>query len=243
MVRKRRKKALYEVIGGELYKPGYGKSLEPLQPKTAEQAEPQEAKEKKEPQSFGRPAAWPKRPKPVQFNAGRIEFSLPYTGTVAVVLTMIALLLLCFRLGQSIGARQTAGLGVSDDRPGAAQRQPSLPDETSLAADTAPARETAPVDTSAGSNRIVIQTYQARAHLEPVKDYFKRLGIKTEILRRGEWYYLVTVSKYDNPERTGTDGYRAKQRIIKLGENYKAPEGYETFGTRPFHDAYGMKFD
>lgn len=240
MVRKRRKKALYEVIGGELYKPGYGKSLEPLQPKTAKGPEPEAEKQK--PQAFGRPAEWPKRPRPLQFNAGRIEFSLPYTGTVAVVLTMIALLLLCFRLGQTIGARQMAGLGVSDEQM-AAQRGTAEPAETGVAADTAPARETAPVDTSAGSNRIVIQTYQARAHLEPVKDYFERLGIKTEILKRGEWYYLVTVNKYDNPERTGTDGYRAKQRIIKLGENYKAPEGYETFGTRPFHDAYGMKIE
>ncbi len=56
-------------------------------------------------------------------------------------------------------------------------------------------------------------------------------------------YYLVTKEKYDNPERSGTDGSKAKQDIIKLGAAYKAPQGYGTFGPKPFHDAYGMRFD
>jgi len=79
--------------------------------------------------------------------------------------------------------------------------------------------------------------------LEPVKQYFASFGIETEIRQVGSWYYLVTKDKYENPERPGTEGYVAKERIIKLGANYKAPPGYESFGTQPFHDAYGMRFD
>jgi hypothetical protein len=79
--------------------------------------------------------------------------------------------------------------------------------------------------------------------LEPVKEHFAQFGIETEIKRIDEWYYLVTKDKYDNPQKPGTDGYLARQRIIELGAQYKAPPGYETFGKEPFHDAYGMKFD
>ncbi len=89
----------------------------------------------------------------------------------------------------------------------------------------------------------MIQTYAVRAHLEPVRQYFAENGIETEIRKIGDDYFLVTTDKFDTIERTGTDGYKAKKRIIELGAKYKAPQSYETFGKRPFHDAYGMKFD
>jgi hypothetical protein len=57
----------------------------------------------------------------------------------------------------------------------------------------------------------------------------------------------VTKNGYDNPDKPGTDGYLAKQKIIELGAGYKPPTGYETFrradGTGPFNDAFGMKFE
>ena len=89
----------------------------------------------------------------------------------------------------------------------------------------------------------MIQTYQLRTHLEPVKQYFAQFGIETDIKKIGDWYYLVTKDKYENPEKSGTDGYFAKQKIIELGAEYKAPQGYETFGSKPFYDAYGQRFD
>jgi hypothetical protein len=76
-----------------------------------------------------------------------------------------------------------------------------------------------------------------------VKDYFAGFGIETEVRHINNWYYLVTKDKYDNPEKPGTDGYAAKQKIIELGADYKAPAGYGTFGPKPFHDAYGMRFE
>jgi hypothetical protein len=105
-----------------------------------------------------------------------------------------------------------------------------------------PAKETEPVEPM-GNNRIVIQTYQLRAHLVPVQEYFARFGIETKIVRIGDWYYLMTVDKYDNPDRPGTEGYVAKQKIIELGAEYKAPTGFESFAPNLFKDAYGMRFD
>jgi hypothetical protein len=96
---------------------------------------------------------------------------------------------------------------------------------------------------STGSNRIVIQTYDKRADLELVQYHFAEGGIETEIRNIGGTFYLVTKNKYDNPNREGTDGYAAKQQIIKWGARYKAPQGYETFAPNLFKDAYGMKFD
>ena len=49
--------------------------------------------------------------------------------------------------------------------------------------------------------------------------------------------------KYENPDREGTDGYAAKQKIIEWGARYKAEQGYEPFGAKSFETAYGMKFN
>ena len=85
--------------------------------------------------------------------------------------------------------------------------------------------------------------YQVRAHLEPAKEYFDKMGVATEIIEKDNWFYLVTKNKYDNPGKAGTDGYLARQKIIELGAGYKAPAGFETFGPNPFSDAYGKRFD
>ena len=98
-------------------------------------------------------------------------------------------------------------------------------------------------DNISGSNRIVVQSSVKRKDLEPVKEFFKGFGIGTEIREIGSGFFLVSSEKYDNPAKPGTDGYYAKKKIIELGAKYKAPAGYGNFGTKPFHDAYGMKFN
>jgi hypothetical protein len=85
--------------------------------------------------------------------------------------------------------------------------------------------------------------YQVRTHLEPVQEYFDKMGVATEIIEKNNWYYLVTKNGYDNPDKPGTDGFLAKQKIIELGAGYKAPAGKETFGPKPFKDAFGMRFE
>lgn len=93
----------------------------------------------------------------------------------------------------------------------------------------------------AGDNVIVIITYANQEHLKPVEQHFLGYGIETEIVKKGKYYFLITKERYDNPNRKDSDGYQALQRIKEVGLKYKAPKGYETFGSRPFQDAYGMK--
>ncbi|MBN1456240.1 MAG: hypothetical protein JW912_00125 [Sedimentisphaerales bacterium] len=93
----------------------------------------------------------------------------------------------------------------------------------------------------AGDHVIVIMTYRLRKDLEPVKDYFADNGIATNIEKQGDYYCLLTAERFKSPKQRGSDGFYALEKIKKIGANYKAPSGYETFGAEPFQDAYGMK--
>ena len=234
MARYRRKKHLYEVINKSWPKPGGDKPLEQLYPEASDKEQPA-GETTRMPE---RVPMWPKRPRIVQFNAGKIEISIPYQLAIALLLGVILLVLIAFRIGQRSGSEQggEAAPGFKKTMEGSAG--------SSEAADLS-ADETAQptVDSSQGNNRIVIQTYQLRAHLEPVRQYFAGFGIETEIRKIDNWYYLVTKEKYQSTERTGTEGYFAKQRIIELGAEYKAPQGYESFAPNFFKDAFGKRFD
>jgi hypothetical protein len=92
-----------------------------------------------------------------------------------------------------------------------------------------------------GDHIIVIATYTKPDDLTPVAAYFRQNGIETDVLKQGSYYQLVTKERFENPERSGTDGYRMKQNIKRIGANYKAPSGYERFSSTPFQDAYGKK--
>jgi hypothetical protein len=221
MVRNAKRKALYEAIISARSKPVYEQvPQKPAQPETTGKTGPAN-------EMLPASALWVNRLKYVQVNAGRIEFSMPYQVGIAVVLGLILALLLIFRLGQWSGGR--------------AAKQPAK-------ADAGIVRQAVTASTaSAGKNRIVIKVFQVRTQLEPVKEYFDRMGVATEILERNGWYYLVTKNKYESIEKPGSDGYQAKQKIAELGAGYKAPAGYETFRnagkTGAFGDAFGMKFD
>jgi hypothetical protein len=103
------------------------------------------------------------------------------------------------------------------------------------------AQAQAPKPVSKGENVIVIATYTRQEDLTPVAAYFRQNGIETVIIKEGSYYQLVTQERFENPERTGTDGFKMKQTIKRIGANYKAPNGYERFSTTPFQDAYGKK--
>jgi hypothetical protein len=233
MVRRRRKKALYEVIGTGEVRPNHDRSVR--------------HREGGEEGGLGpeRGVVWSGRPKLLRFGTNRLELSLPYQLVIAVLLGVILLLLVVFRLGQSSPSEDRLAEQMSE---AAQQESPASVATESGEVVSADGRkllsaEEAAAEARKGNNRIVIQTYQVRSALEPVKQYFAGLGIETEIRKIEDWYYLVTTNKYESPERVGTDGYLVKQKIIELGAGYKAPQGYESFGSRPFHDAYGMKFD
>jgi hypothetical protein len=229
MVRNAKRKALYEAIISARSKPVYEQvPQKPAQPETTEKTGPVN-------EALPTSAMWVNRLKYVQANAGRIEFSMPYQVGIAVVLGLILALLLIFRLGQWSGGRAVSKSATAAKQP--AKADPGIVRQAATAATTA----------SAGKNRIVIKVFQVRTQLEPVKEYFDRMGVATEILERNGWYYLVTKNKYESIEKPGSDGYQAKQKIAELGAGYKAPAGYETFRnagkTGAFSDAFGMKFD
>ncbi|MGA1979505.1 MAG: hypothetical protein ABSG99_02920 [Sedimentisphaerales bacterium] len=244
MARNREKKALYEVMSKTWSKPRQDKTLEQLHPEKSD-------KDKQIVTKFPTPASgrakWLNRPRIAQINAGRIEISIPYQLAIALLLGLILLVLVSFRLGQS-GQKATVSTVKT---PKTMQKEApkvtvGAPQKAVPAEEKAPAppvvQKVEPVKPK-GDNRIVIQTYQLRADLEPVKQYFAQFGIETEIIKVGDWYHLVTKDKYENPGKPGTDGYLAKQKIIELGAKYKAPPGYEAFGSQPFRDAYGKRFD
>jgi hypothetical protein len=243
MARKRGKKALYEVMNESRLKSSAGSQLEPLRQEKAKKETPATLTEDTAVRQ--EPVMWWKKPKLIQFNKGRIEISLPYQIAVVVVLFLILLVLAAFRLGQ---LEQKIGGSASQVQPGEETNLARLPTRDAglnpaLREMIPPAPKEAESAEPAGNNRIVIQTHQVITQLMPVKEYFGKHGIETEIRQVGGRYCLITKAKYQNTEIEGSDGYLAKQRIIELGADYEAPPGYEPFGARSFASAYGMKFD
>jgi hypothetical protein len=249
MTRNRGKKALYEVMSKARVKPERGKIVEHLRPeKPVEEAPPAGRKE-----SAGVPksaAKWWRKPRIVQLNAGRIEFSMPYQIAVVLVLVFIIVLIAAYRLGQSsnpAGRQETvqsdlAGQEMESERPVeqamADISQPSSPPENTTAK-----TEVAKPAKPSGNNVIVLVVYDSLPDLAPVQAHFSEYGIETEIVTESGRYFLQTKQRYDNPATPGTDGYIAKQKIVEVGAKYKgkAPAGYETFAPNYFSDAYGKK--
>jgi hypothetical protein len=245
MARSRGRKSQYEVMRQGRLKPSYGKVLQQQQAKADAKYEsgvpaPDRAK------PAARAELWA-RPRAIQLNAGRIEISIPYQLAVAIVLGLVLLVLLAFRLGQmdqraANPAAKTQGAGQENlpPREAGATGQGRVSSQETLRRDAkADAAE------QKGDNVIVLVQYRRLADLVPVRQHFAEFGIQTEIVQQGGTYFLVTKNRYDNPDSPGTDGYRAKQKIIEVGARYKgrAPEGCETFAPNYFKDAYGKKIN
>lgn len=238
MARNRKKMSLYEVIRRTQLKPSVDKSSDQSQQVEADKDKP----------SAMSLTGWPRRPRIVQFNAGRIEFSLPYQIAIAILLGIVLMILLVYRLGQA-SERATTKLAEKTPNSIRHEAEPTIaePVRTTDVAEKSTPAASSPVVKAVpmfkGNNRIVITQYPQRTDLVPVQKYFAQKGIETEIVKIDDAYFLRTVDKYETPGRFGTDGYYARQRIIECGAEYKAPQGYETFGSKPFQDAYGRRFD
>ncbi|MCD4831317.1 MAG: hypothetical protein K8R02_05840 [Anaerohalosphaeraceae bacterium] len=227
--------AMYEVIGKANLKSAQGKVLD-KDSAGGEQEAP------------GKPVTkcrttgnWPSKPGPVRFYKDRVEFCFSWQVAMIGILALLAMFLVFFRLGQwqsssALVERTTIKQDITPLKPPLPERSV----KRSLQPTTSP-RLVEPM----GDNVIVISSYHIKSHLEPVKEYFRRYSIETEIIAAGNRYLLVTQSRFDNPEKVGTDGFDIKKRIIAIGANYKPPvgSGFESFGSRPFSDAYGMKID
>jgi hypothetical protein len=254
MARNRGKKALYEVMSKARVKPEHGTIVEHSRPKkTVEEAPAPRHKESAG--AVKSTAKWWKKPRIVQFNAGRIEFSMPYQIAVVLLLVFIFLIVASYRLGQSVNQaanRQpdTVTLGMKQPETSTQQTDntklteratsdfppPSAPPENV----TAKTEAAEPVEPT-GNNVIVVVEYNSLPDLAPVQVHFAEYGIDLVIVPENGRYFLQTKQLYDNPSRPGTDGYQALQKIKEVGKKYKAPTGYETFASKLFQDAYGKK--
>ena len=267
--------ALYEVMSKARAKKASENAVEPLKPKKKPEKEkvnavPQASPEVKpkglppriedktsstravevpEPQVS---TAWRKKPRIVQYNLGRIEFSIPYQLAITAGLAILLLFLLAFRFGQYSGrssstpavARPSGNSGTGGGRAGLPGLSTSGTVRTSEEGSRPPAsRVTAPpAAASTGDNVIVLAEFKAAMQLVPVKDYFGKKGIPTEIVSVGNTYMLVTVERFDyNPSNPGTKGNELIQKIVEIGKGYQAPPNYEPFTPNLFKDAYGKK--
>ncbi len=258
MARNRGKKALYEVMSRARSKSGYVRPPEQPAPQRPTEIEPA-VKPKGEPAVTTVAAKWWRKPRVVQLNAGRIEFSVPYQVAVAAGLVLVLVLLASYRLGQFAGLTVPVG-----PAPASGQTQQGLPENPANRRASEVTPPAAPVDPAfragarndgppktekvepvvlAGDNAIVLAHYHTMADLQPVQAHFAEYGIVTEIVPENNRYLLQTKQRYQNTTTRGSDGYNAIQKIKEVGALYKgkAPPGYETFAPNYFSDAYGRK--
>ncbi len=105
-----------------------------------------------------------------------------------------------------------------------------------------PVRQAAPdALVRTGNNAIVIQyiTSSRENELRPVQAFFAKNGVATEIIRSGTGSYLITQGRFENPNRSGSDGYQILLKIRAIGKRYPVETGDRQFGAEPFQDAYG----
>ena len=238
MVRNSRRVALYEVISKSGLKSPKSKELSRLKPvesRLKPSVDSVPAKFNEPAESNVRP--WPNRPKWLRFYSNRIEFSVSWQVVVIAILTIFAIFLVFFRLG-----RMTAGQvaeKVAPNLKAAVPRKNAAVPVVRAGAKPLVRPETPRMVEPMGDNVVAIASYHLVSHLEPVKSHFAGFGIETEIIRRDGRYLLVTMQRYDNPAKVGTDGYKARQKIIEIGAKYRPPQGssYESVAPRLFSDA------
>ncbi|MBN2138660.1 MAG: hypothetical protein JW720_12705 [Sedimentisphaerales bacterium] len=279
MARYRRgRMALYEVMSKARQKPGYGRTLDKIRTdvpeKDSDVVKDAGVVEKEEVGIAGAvagvetaasddgdrieqavtstPVKWRRKPRPVQYNGGRIEFSVPYQLAIAVALGLIVVVLLAFQAGQRSVAAGVAEKSIPEPKAGGnivnrSRPRPVVPpvdNRTVAEPSTSDGTTVADAAATAGDNVIVLVQHKTERDLVPVRAHFANNGIATDIVPSGGTYFLVTQDRYKSFGRGG-DGSLALQRIKEVGAAYKgkAPEGYETFAPHYFSDAYGKKIE
>ena len=180
--------------------------------------------------------------------SGRIVLVVPYNILAVILLTIVLVAVIAFKRGQVSGQRMVAMGHIVEEVTESGDFSAEVSnDEVNIGglADSRQVTVTGSVKRddpiSAGDHEIIIVQYDRPEHLVPVKDFFAYNGIETRIDKRDKSYFLVTSDRYESTERSGSEGYRALQRIKQIGVSYKAPQGYETFKPNLFQDAYGAK--
>ena len=239
MARNRGKKALYEVMSKGRLKPQYGKAAEQMYPKKTDDERPV-AERKPATESPKTVPKWWRKPRMIQLNTGRIEFSMPYPIAIAVLLFLILLIVFAYRLGESSLPTKLQGPVKSARQPSAINQDNQVGQAT---VDIPQAGRQAGPDKLTGDHVIVLAEYKRHLDLVPAQAHFDKYNINTEIVMENGRYFLQTKDRYSNPDKSGTNGYEAKKMITEVGAKYKgnAPAGYESFAPHYFSDAYGKK--
>jgi hypothetical protein len=247
MVRNRGKKALYEVMSKARVKSEPSKTVKHIQPIKSDKDAP--AVEQKSDADVPKSTAkWWRKPRIVQLNAGRIEFSMPYQIAIVLLLAFIIVILVSYRLGQVSyrterrqASRSDNTMPEMDNERSIEKAVSDIPQPSGAAENSKAETEVAEPVEPTGNNVIVLVEYHSLPDLAPVQAHFAEHGIELVIDPQSGSYFLQTKQLYDNPSKPGTDGYKALQKIKEVGKEYKAPEGYETFAPHYFSDAYGKK--
>ncbi len=249
--------ALYELVNKARFKSAQQKALADVEYRKTGQKPVTEAEPKPEPvaEKIETPAVqsqisetpvskpgsvWSSRPKAVRLYPDRIELCFSWQVVIISLLTLGAILMAFFRLGQIYPLNKTDAkkplqtISVENIMPQAKPSQPANADKQTPAP-----KMVEPM----GDNIIVIASHPLSSHLEPVKQYFAGFGIATEIIKKDNRFLLVTQERFDSVEKAGSNGFEMRKKIIAIGANYKPPagSGFEPFGPKPFQDAYGMK--
>ncbi|MDD5133827.1 MAG: hypothetical protein PHP01_00270 [Phycisphaerae bacterium] len=241
--------ALYELINKARFKSAQQRALSTDEANaqlasnvqaTEVQTDPEPAAEK----TVKASAIWSTRPKSLRFYPDRLELCFSWQVVAIAILAFLAVLLVFFRLGQIYSAGKT---DVKKSAPAMVSVQKVMPQTVPMQNKPLPIGEQAKprIVEPMGDNVIVITSYPLSSHLEPVKQYYAQFGIATEIIKKGSRYLLVTQNRFNSVAKPGDDGYEMRKKIISIGANYKPPigSGFESFGTKPFQDAYGMKLE
>ena len=244
--------ALYELVNKARFKSSQQKALSSAGVKD----EPvQQADDKQSPVEPAKPAIradikadvkmdrlWSTRPRAVRLYHDRIELCFSWQVTIIGLLVLATIFMVFFRLGQMYSLKKSA---VKESLPSAIAVEKVMPQPRAVATGPAENVEKKPIRMvePMGDHVIVIASYDLSSHLEPVRQYFAGFGIATDIVKKGSRYLLVTQERFDNPDKAGTNGFEIKKKIMSIGAKYKPPAEarFESFGTKPFQDAYGMK--
>jgi hypothetical protein len=230
--KKKKKMALYEVFNRGMSNSKREQELEQLQSEGSDYIQT--------------PKVGQYRPKVrmLQLNRGRVEISIRFDVAIVLVLLAIVCVMAAYRLGERLAINNAASGGSVETA------TPAIPAETvtenEMSAPVAESRNEPVVETEteseaatgSGDNWIVIATHENEGQLAAVQQFFAGYGIETQIRKIGDNFILHTTQTYGNPNRSGTDGERMRQRIVEIGENYRPLPGYKTFD---FRTAYGMK--
>ncbi len=252
MARKRTKKALYELIGKAATKTPH------IEVEQSAKPEKNISEQRREGQGTAqipqRSKRLPNKPRLIQFNAGRVEMSIPYEVGAALLLTVVLLVLMAFQLGkrqrdadENLPANraeieQPIETDGGERSPAEAGTENVSAVESESSSVSGEENKTAEIQ-QGGDHVIVIQEFGRSKDLMPVQKHFANHGIDTSIVQQHRRYFLVTSKTFENPHNKGTNGQKMLQKIREVGARYKgkAPEGFETFAPNYFKDAYGKK--